>query len=161
MWTLLAQQMKYKLFAWLILQNRLWTADQLQRRGWPNCGTCKLCNHEPETAAHLLFGCRYTIRVWGLLKDWLGLHFIIQSSWTAWDSVKDWWSGVLDVSGVQRKAMCSIIMLTSWNIWNERNARVFQNEFASPSTTLAKIKIDVKNWALAGAKHLSHIVPGE
>ena len=29
---------KTKFFAWLALQNRLWTADRLARRGWPNCG---------------------------------------------------------------------------------------------------------------------------
>jgi hypothetical protein len=33
---------KCKLFAWLILQNRVWTADRLQKRGWPNCGNCQL-----------------------------------------------------------------------------------------------------------------------
>ena len=37
---------------------------------------CKLCNQVLESAAHLLFGCRYTIRVWGLIKDWLGLPSI-------------------------------------------------------------------------------------
>ena len=27
-----------KLFTWTAIQNRLWTADRLARRGWPNCG---------------------------------------------------------------------------------------------------------------------------
>jgi hypothetical protein len=39
---------KYKTFALLIIQNRVWTADRLQRRGWPNCGICKLCNRDQE-----------------------------------------------------------------------------------------------------------------
>lgn len=30
-------------FAWLILQDRVWT-DLLQMREWHNCGCCKLCN---------------------------------------------------------------------------------------------------------------------
>jgi hypothetical protein len=55
---------KYKLFDWLILQNRVWTADRLQKRGWPNCGNCQLCKREPETAAHLLFKCRFSLRIW-------------------------------------------------------------------------------------------------
>ena len=33
---------KTKLFAWLNLQDRLWTADRLARRGWQNCGLCPL-----------------------------------------------------------------------------------------------------------------------
>ena len=86
---------KIKYFAWLIIQDRVWTGDR------PNCGLCKLCNQEPESAAHLLFGCRYTIRVWGLIKDWLGLPYIVPTSWSAWPSVEDWWCGVLGTAGIR------------------------------------------------------------
>ena len=152
---------KIKFLAWLILQDSVWTADRLQRWGRPNYGTCKLCNQEPETAAHLLFKCRFTARVWSLLKGWLDLHHIFPRTWTAWDSVKDWWIGFLDMYGTQRMAMGSLIMLTSWNIWTERNARVCRNEYASPSSIMAKIKVEAKNWGLVGAKHLSAIMSGE
>lgn len=50
--------------AWLVIHNRLWTADRLQCRGWPNCEFCPLCNQVLESAAHLLYQYRYTIRVW-------------------------------------------------------------------------------------------------
>jgi hypothetical protein len=46
---------KCKLFPWLILQNRVWTADRLQKCGWPNCSVCQLCKRDPETVARLLF----------------------------------------------------------------------------------------------------------
>jgi hypothetical protein len=36
---------KEKFFAWLFLQNRIWTADRLQKRGWPNCGVCPLASN--------------------------------------------------------------------------------------------------------------------
>ena len=72
---------KCKIFAWLVLQNRVWTADRLERRGWPNCGLCKLCNQEQETAAHLLFQCRFTTRIWSSLKSWLGLHDLDPTEW--------------------------------------------------------------------------------
>jgi hypothetical protein len=35
---------KVQTLAWLIIQTRVWTADRLERRGWQNCGRCKLCN---------------------------------------------------------------------------------------------------------------------
>ena len=60
---------KYKIFAWLAFQNRLWTADRLARRGWQNCGLCPLCKAAPETADHLLLHCRFTSRIWSLVKD--------------------------------------------------------------------------------------------
>lgn len=37
---------KTKLFAWLAIQDRIWTADRLAKRGWPNCGLCPLCRPE-------------------------------------------------------------------------------------------------------------------
>lgn len=33
---------KCKFFAWLVINNRILTADRLQRRGWPNCHLCPL-----------------------------------------------------------------------------------------------------------------------
>lgn len=65
--------LKCTFFAWLITQNRIWTDDRLEQRGLPNCGICQLCKRESE-AAHLLFKCRYTIRIWKAVKDWLGIH---------------------------------------------------------------------------------------
>ena len=61
----------------------------------------------------------------------------------------------------KRKAMASITMLVSWEIWNERNARVFRNKYAPPMALLAKIKTEARLWVLAGAKRLGEIMPGE
>lgn len=96
---------KAKLFAWLALQNRLWTADRLARRGWQNCGLCPLCKATPETADHLLLHCRFTTRIWSLLKDWLGIP-LDQSLWPTL-SFKDWWQQMSCVGVPNRKAMAS------------------------------------------------------
>lgn len=44
---------KSKFFAWLAIQNRLWTSDRLEARGWPNTRYCPLCRHTLESAFHL------------------------------------------------------------------------------------------------------------
>jgi hypothetical protein len=44
---------KAKNHAWLAIQNRLWTAERLQRRGWPNCGLYPLRKQTTETTDHL------------------------------------------------------------------------------------------------------------
>ena len=54
---------KIKFFAWLAIQDRIWTADRLERRGWQNCGLCPLCKRVGETGAHLFYKCRYIIRL--------------------------------------------------------------------------------------------------
>ena len=41
---------KCKFFMWLLLQNRLWTADHLLLREWSNCYFCPLCVRNLETA---------------------------------------------------------------------------------------------------------------
>jgi hypothetical protein len=63
-------------------QKRLWTADRLHRRGWENCGPCQLCKQTEENYDHLFVHCRYTVRIWELLKEWLGLQGIYPRLWT-------------------------------------------------------------------------------
>uniref|UniRef100_A0A453SE28 Reverse transcriptase zinc-binding domain-containing protein n=1 Tax=Aegilops tauschii subsp. strangulata TaxID=200361 RepID=A0A453SE28_AEGTS len=116
---------KVKFFAWLAIQDRIWTADRLQRRGWPNCGLCKLCNREQETGAHIFFKCRFTIRIWKSLIERIGLAHIDTSEWHTDESVYEWWDKRTDNRNPNQQALASLTILVSWTIWNERNARVF------------------------------------
>ena len=149
---------KCKFFAWLVINNRIWTADRLQRRGWPNCDRCPLCKQVQETAAHLLFQCRYTVRVWEMIKSWLGLVDVNPTAWVTVHSVKAWWNLIDSNASQSRRAMMSLIMLISWEIWNERNARVFRNTAVPVGVLVARIKDVSKCWCLAGAKYLSTVV---
>jgi hypothetical protein len=65
---------KCKLFSWLIIQNWVWMADRLARRGWPNGRNCPLCRCHDESAAHLIFKCRLSVRLWTMIMDWLRIH---------------------------------------------------------------------------------------
>ena len=152
---------KCKIFTWLVLQNRVWTADRLERRGWPNCGRCKLCNQVQETAAHLLFQCRFTNRIWNALKTWLGLHDIYPNEWLGIPTVKDWWTDVIHKRGASRKVMASLAMLVSWEIWLERNARVFRNNSSTATRLIDKIKEEAAMWGRAGAKAMCNFIPQE
>uniref|UniRef100_J3KZ08 non-specific serine/threonine protein kinase n=1 Tax=Oryza brachyantha TaxID=4533 RepID=J3KZ08_ORYBR len=57
---------KCKFFTWLLIQNRIWTADRLQQRQWPNEYFCQLCYRNLETAEHLFKDCPYVRRVWSV-----------------------------------------------------------------------------------------------
>jgi hypothetical protein len=61
---------KYRIFAWILLHRRILTADNLEKRGWPNDPLYKLCNLEPETPTHLCKDCTYTKAVWDRLQGW-------------------------------------------------------------------------------------------
>jgi hypothetical protein len=117
---------KIKFFAWLFVQDRIWTSDRLERRNWNNWGNCPLCNRAVESVEHLFVHCRFSIRLWTLIKDWLGLHLLQLNTWRTLP-FSDWWSLV-----TKRKGMASFALLASWEIWNERNARVFKNKHAPP-----------------------------
>jgi hypothetical protein len=151
---------KVKHHAWLVLQNRLWTADRLQNRGWPNCGLCPLCKQVTESSNHLFVHCRFTVRIWELLKQWLGLIGVNPSHWAGL-STNEWWSQLASGSSPQRKALASLLLLTVWEIWNERNARVFKNKSSPTFVILEKIKCEARLWVYAGARNLGSIMPGE
>ena len=152
---------KCKLFSWLVLQNRIWTADRLEQRGWDNCGRCKLCNRVQESAAHLLFQCSFSSRVWTVVKSWLGMHDIFPSDWRIIPTVKDWWEEVIHGVSQHGKALASLAMLVSWELWKERNARVFRNQSSTMEMVANKIKDETRLWSLAGAKALSVLMPRE
>ena len=133
-------------------------ADRLERRGWKNYGLCKLCNQVQETAAHLLYKCRFTTRVWAGVKDWLGLNNVCPNAWQSITTVNDWWTEVINKKSPSRKAIMSLAMLISWEIWNERNARVFRNHAKTNNMIVEKIKNEVTMWGLAGAKALSNVI---
>ena len=60
-----------------------------------------------------------------------------------------------------RKAVASLILLVTWEVWNERNARVFHNKSAPLFVLLDKIKNEARLWVLAGAKCLGNLMPRE
>jgi hypothetical protein len=151
---------KCKNHAWLALQNRLWTADRLEKRGWPNCGLCPLCKQTMESANHLFVHCRFTRRIWELLKEWIGLHGIHPRQWSGL-SINEWWTMLAAGSSPNRKALASLALLTVWEVWLERNSRVFHNKLSPSFVVVNKIKEEARLWVFAGAKKLGSIMPGE
>lgn len=149
---------KAKFFAWLATQDRIWTADRLAKRGWPNCGLCPLCKREQESGPHLFFKCRYTIRLWKMVIEKFQLTHLDTSSWHLEASVKSWWENLTGTGVPDRKAMASMTMLVSWIVWNKRNARVFRHKCAPPPILLASIANEAKLWVTAGAKKLGAII---
>jgi hypothetical protein len=151
---------KTKHHAWLALLDRLWTADRLQRRGWPNCGLCPFCKQVPESTNHLFVNYRFSIRIWEILKEWICIHEIYPREWGVLN-INEWWKLLAAGPTPQRKALATLMLLTVWELWNERNARVFRNKSSPSFVVLDRIKNEARLWVLAGAKKLGSIMPGE
>jgi hypothetical protein len=60
-----------------------------------------------------------------------------------------------------RKGLASLTLLTVWEIWQERNAHIFQQKLSPTFAIVDKIKSDARLWVLAGAIKLGDLMPGE
>nr|TKW36431.1 hypothetical protein SEVIR_2G439500v2 [Setaria viridis] len=53
------------------------------------------------------------------------------------------------------KGLRLIIMLASWVIWKERNARIFNQKESTTTRVFRIFREDLACWMMAGAKHIS------
>jgi hypothetical protein len=148
---------KCRFFAWLAVQNRLWTSDRLEKRGLPHQPSCPLCKCQAETARHIMFECRYSRRIWRQAVAWLSCPSLVQDLGSGRQTVLQYWQAAALSPTAHPQGLKSAITLITWELWKERNARVFNNKATMPSTLMQKIKDESKNWILAGAKHLAQI----
>jgi hypothetical protein len=66
--------------------------------------------------------------------------------------MKEWWNEAIDKQGQSTKAMVSLAMFISWEIWKGRNARVFWNNASALSMLVAKLKEEVALWSHLGLR---------
>lgn len=108
--------MKIKVFAWLLLSDRLNTKDMLQRRHWHVTDNydCVLCsNGDREDRDHLFFNCNFSSRIWNYLQiKWGTGCSLVQSAEIARRSFR-------------HVFFTEVAALACWHIWKSRNARVF------------------------------------
>lgn len=125
---------RVKLFAWLLLVDRLNTRNVLRRRkkhvqeGY-NCVMCQ--EHVEETATHLFFECPSTARWYKLNIQWEVQADIFQTI-------------LLQRPTLNSSYYMEIIMLAAWSIWKERNALIFSNKPPSISAWMAIFTSEVK-----------------
>jgi hypothetical protein len=114
--------MKHKVFAWLLLSDRLNTRDLLKRRHWrvTEDEHCVLCpGRRYEDRMHLFFECNFSSRIWNYL----------QITWDADDDMQV-------VLNNARKSFAQpffmeVMILACWNIWLIRNGKIFSAERSS------------------------------
>jgi hypothetical protein len=64
-----------------------------------------------------------------------------QADPTHFSSIKDWWEATSSLLPKNQKR--DFNGLTLWNIWKERNRRIFENNVLTPIQLALKIKEDV------------------
>lgn len=137
---------KCKFFLWLLAKQRLLTADALLARGWPNAYFCQLCHRNLETANHLCFECPWALSIW----DSVGLNFNLPclrpANWSLPCSAFRWFC---DMINGQDRHVRSIAVMTLWEIWLERNRRIFQESDMTKGILTQRITESCQLWSFA------------
>ena len=67
-----------------------------------------------------------------------------------------WWTHSRKrLQKADKKCFDSLVILTSWIIWKERNNRIFDRNQLTVAELVLHIKEEVDVWLLAGFKHIS------
>ena len=145
--------LRCKVATWLFLRGRVWTADRLARRGLPHNDKCTFCNTAEEDVQHLFIGCAISNIIWGKVLTWVNLQSLIPSTDS---SLKLWWQQARSsLTGKKQRILDSIIMLTAWSLWTERNNRVFEKNFKPVNILFDQIRNEARQWVLASKGRFS------
>ena len=132
---------KHRFFMWLLVQEKILTADKLIERHWPCNPLCSLCRQVPETAAHVCLHCPFAQQVWDLVQTWMSGTI---KKPTGNMTIVDWWTQEVRLPTKMQQRMWAVInMYTVWNIWKERHRRTFEAREAQPVVVLHLIKEEV------------------
>jgi hypothetical protein len=111
----------------------------------------------PETTRHILFECRYSKRIWQQTASWLFCPSLVQDMGSGRETVLQYWNAITSSPTAHPFQLKTAVTLITWELWKERNTRVFNNSASTPLALMQKIKEESKNWILTGAKKLAVI----
>jgi hypothetical protein len=107
---------KCKVFTWLMIQGRIWTADRLLLCQWPNEYFCPLCQRNRETVTHLFIECPVSCRVWSQISFWVSMPTLSLQQWKPDALPSSWFSDLSAVSSRRSKGMRSLIVSRSFRL---------------------------------------------
>eukprot|EP00253_Pinus_taeda_P012127 PITA_12127 len=141
---------KISTFLWLLSHNKTLTWDNLRKRRFAGPSICLNCKTEEESAAHLMHLCPLSRRIWEKIsfryqKD-VRIQGDINNTLRSWPQ-QPYQSNILNT-------LWQIIPGTvMWNIWKERNQRVFKDQALNLEQVWTIIKqnlqetLSIKGWS--------------
>ncbi|XP_020972821.1 uncharacterized protein LOC110269371 [Arachis ipaensis] len=135
---------RVELFGWFVLVGRVNTKERLSRLGViPSTdNACVLCKKEIECVQHLFLLCEVTWQVW---CTWLKFF---RTDWAVPGTIKwlfESWTGMDTGKQEQRKWLTGFFAVI-WNIWWERNDRIFNNKEADVAEIQSRTVLSYQEW---------------
>ena len=146
---------KVKFSFWLALHGQLWTADRRKHHGLQQEAACAMCDQHDETTDHLLCSCVFAREVWSRLLQLSGLGGVAPQTTS---TLLDWWHlGRTAMPQCLKRCFDSLVILTSWCLWKERNWRTFDRVSRTTSLVVDFILDEASPWIGAGFSSLASV----
>jgi hypothetical protein len=123
------------------VHNKALTWDNLRKRGFIGPSLCVLCYEQEETKEHLFNGCRYSQSVWDQSAQ------IMRKSNQYRNSVNDTiehWDRISYKSTLLNHIWQLLPGFILWQLWKERNRRIFHSQASTPEDTWGTISSLIK-----------------
>ena len=145
---------KVNLIAWRAERDRQPTRVALEKRRVKIDNVlCPFCNMVEEDLKHLLVGCGFAYGVWSGICKWCKLDPFFAY---AFDDLLMLYKNVHGGKW-RKKIIRGIVMITTWVLWNARNAKIFQDKNMKVVEVVAEIKSRAFIW-LKNRSKFSNIV---
>ena len=138
-------------FVWTAAWGWILTCDNLMRRGFVMAGWCCMCKNSGESVNHLLLHCNVARELWNFVLCAYGV------SWVFPETVSDFLAGWHNWWGRKSSRIWNLIPhCIMWNIWRERNGRIFENQEHSVGRIIELLMGSLYDWATAWNLCSSH-----
>ncbi|XP_072064221.1 uncharacterized protein [Arachis hypogaea] len=136
---------RIELFGWFVLVGRVNTKDRLSRLGviHHSDNVCALCNKEIESVQHLFLMCDIAWKVWCCWLQSVGRKWAIPGTIRG---LFESWTGLHTSKQEQKRGLIGFFAVI-WNIWLERNDRIFNNKVAGVDLIQQRTLLSYKEWA--------------
>ncbi|XP_039141256.1 uncharacterized protein LOC120278572 [Dioscorea cayenensis subsp. rotundata] len=144
---------KVTLFCWLAGEEKILTLTNLFKKGFNfqnSTNTCVLCHNASENLQHLFLDCAFTNRIWAFFLQVLDSNSLPQSIPSLWSK----W--ITNLNPQLRILLDLISRAVTWNIWIQRNTRIFQFNALPHFSIIFKVANVLLSWFSTAADRHQH-----
>jgi hypothetical protein len=133
--------LKIKIFAWLLILDRLPSSLLVAGRNGPASGACALCG-APEDSSHILFSCSMARFAWSALRSILGCNWC-PANFSQFHAI------LAGFSGRARRLLWTLFLAQSWALWTVRNKLTMEKKILNdPANLIFKMCIFLQLWSV-------------
>lgn len=136
---------RFKIFAWLLVQNKILTTDNLRKRGYNMAGICYMCRTSDETVQHLFNECTQTEVIYSQ---------VLQGD-TGYTATQD--NLTMLVQNQVPKKYRELLLISHFVIWRERCCRIFKEKSKGIEELVHEVRMQWEQSAQSGSRRQQQV----